>query len=79
VEDAPETKVEVALAEKAGVTELVLTHSGFGYGPEWDRSFESHSEAWAFYVLNLRSYLERGVDSRAREPEGSTETEGEAG
>ncbi|HEY7727858.1 MAG TPA: SRPBCC domain-containing protein [Candidatus Eisenbacteria bacterium] len=65
--DAPETRVEFALNEKAGTTDVVLTHSGFGYGADWDRSFEAHSEGWAFFVLNLRSYLERGRDARAPE------------
>jgi uncharacterized protein YndB with AHSA1/START domain len=64
--EAPETRVQFTLAEKAGVTELVLTHSGFGYGPAWDRSFESHAEGWGFYVVNLRDHLERGVDRRAQ-------------
>lgn len=73
----PETKVEFALTEKTGVTDLVLTHSGFGYGADWDRSFESHSEGWAFFVLNLRSYLERGTDARA--PELGLRTEEEPG
>lgn len=64
---APETRVEFALVEKAGMTDVVLTHTGFGYGAEWDRSFESHAEGWGFFVMNLRSYLERGVDTRARD------------
>jgi uncharacterized protein YndB with AHSA1/START domain len=72
---APETKVEFALTEKGGTTELVLTHSGFGYGPDWDRSFEGHSEGWAFFVTNLRSYLERGVDARTPAPGESVESE----
>lgn len=67
--ETPETKVEITLSEKGGMTDLVLTHSGFGYGPDWDRSFEAHSESWAFYVLNLRSYLEHGLDSREPVPE----------
>jgi len=66
-EEAPETRVDIALAEKAGVTEIVLTHSGFGYGPDWDRSLERHSEEWGFFVLNLRRMLERGEDHRAAE------------
>ena len=65
--EAPETHVRFTLSEKAGITELVLTHSGFGYGPEWDRSFERHAEDWGFFVVNLRSVLERGVDRRAQE------------
>lgn len=73
----PETKVEFALNEKAGVTDLVLTHSGFGYGAGWDRSLEEHSERWAFFVLNLRSYLERGTDARVRRAEHPTEVEAE--
>jgi uncharacterized protein YndB with AHSA1/START domain len=66
-EGAPETRVEFALVEKAGMTDLVLTHTGFGSGADWDRSFESHAEGWGFFVMNLRSYLERGVDTRARD------------
>jgi uncharacterized protein YndB with AHSA1/START domain len=65
--EAPETRVEFALVEKGGLTDIVLTHTGFGYGGDWDRSFERHSERWGFYVMNLRSYLERGVDTRARD------------
>jgi uncharacterized protein YndB with AHSA1/START domain len=65
--DAPETRVEFVLAEKAGQTEVVLTHSGFGHGADWDRSLEEHAEGWGFFVMNLRSWLERGVDTRARD------------
>lgn len=65
--DAPETRVAFALSEKAGMTEVVLTHSGFGYGPDWDRSFESHAEGWGFFVVNLRNVLERGQDRRAED------------
>ncbi len=65
--EAPETRVEFVLVEKAGMTDVVLTHSGFGYGGDWDRSFERHAEGWGYFVTNLRSYLERGMDTRARD------------
>jgi uncharacterized protein YndB with AHSA1/START domain len=65
--EAPETRIAFTLAEKGGMTDVVLTHSGFGYGADWDRSFESHSEEWGFFVANLRSVLERGVDRRGHD------------
>ncbi len=65
--DAPETRVEFVLAEKGGQTEVVLTHSGFGHGADWDRALEEHAEGWGYFVMNLRSYLERGIDTRARD------------
>ena len=65
--DAPETRVELVLAEKVGQTEVVLTQSGFGHGADWDRSLEEHAEGWGYFVMNLRSWLERGIDTRARD------------
>ena len=59
------TQVEFRLRPVADGTEVELTHSGWGDGADWEESLEMHRAGWAFFLGNLRAYLERGEDARA--------------
>ncbi len=67
-DEAKSTVVEYRLTpEGDDSTRLMLVHSGWEMGPEWDRLREAHVRAWTFYLANLKSYLESGRDDRERE------------
>jgi uncharacterized protein YndB with AHSA1/START domain len=57
------TKVEFTLEEKDGRTLLRLSHEGWGDG--MDEAKGHHEQGWSFFLGNLRSVLEEGVDRRA--------------
>lgn len=59
-----ETRVDVTLDAADGVTAVRLVHSGWGEGAEWQESRRMHDEGWAFFLANLKSYLELGEDGR---------------
>jgi uncharacterized protein YndB with AHSA1/START domain len=63
--DDPGTAVEFRLEPQGRATRVTLTHSGWGVGSEWDKAVEMHTRGWAFFLQNLRSFLEEGKDSRA--------------
>lgn len=65
-----ETKVELALRQADAGTELTLTHTGWGSGPEADELVEPHIQGWSFFLDNLKAYLEGGADLRAGGPMG---------
>jgi uncharacterized protein YndB with AHSA1/START domain len=60
-----ETTVELRLAPADGATQVTLSHTGWGEGEEWDAARAMHEEGWAFFLANLKTYLERGEDARA--------------
>jgi hypothetical protein len=41
-----------------------LVHGGWRDGTEWDESRRMHDEGWAFFLGNLKAYLEHGEDGR---------------
>jgi hypothetical protein len=43
-----------------------LTHRGFKSGKKWIALYGSIQSGWTFYLTNLRSVLERGVDLRRK-------------
>lgn len=59
-----ETRVDVTLEAAGDSTVLRLVHSGWGEGPDWEESRQMHDEGWAFFLGNLKSYVERGEDGR---------------
>ena len=59
-----ETRVDVALEPAGEATVVRLVHSGWGEGDEWAASRRTHEEGWAFFLGNLKTYLERGEDGR---------------
>lgn len=62
-EPAP-TRVQIALAEKNGATQVTLTHSGLGTGKAWATARAEIGAGWESGLENLQSVLERGVDLR---------------
>ncbi len=59
------TTVTFSLAEANGETLVILVHSGWPDNAEGEKMREGHAGPWNFYMENLKSYLERGVDERA--------------
>jgi len=59
------TRVDVTLTPSGAGTVVRLEHTGWGEGEAWDDSRRTHDEGWAFFLGNLKSYLERGEDQRA--------------
>lgn len=57
------TQVEFALEERDGRTVLRLVHDGWADGTDEARGH--HEEGWSFFLGNLKSVLEEGVDRRA--------------
>jgi uncharacterized protein YndB with AHSA1/START domain len=62
---APLTLVTFTLAPEGAGTRVRLTHTGFGVGEAGRTAMGHHSGPWDFYLANLKSYLETGVDNRA--------------
>ena len=70
LKDTKPTVVEFRLtphSEDPNVTRLMLIHSGWESGREWDELKESHLRGWTFFLGNLKTYLETGHDDRTRE------------
>ena len=62
---APLTTVTFTLAPEGDGTRVGLAHTGFGAGEEGKAARDHHAGPWDFYLANLKSYLEAGVDNRA--------------
>lgn len=60
-----DTLVEFHLAPIGDGTDVRLVHSGWGDGARAQTARKSHAEGWAFFLGNLKAYLERGEDLRA--------------
>ena len=60
----PYSIVTYYLHSQGDYTTIIFSHSGFEDGSEWDTEFEEHSEIWAFFLENLKFYLEEGIDTR---------------
>lgn len=58
--DEYETNVQAKLIPQAGGTLIEMTHSGFTSDAALDKAIK----AWLFYLDNLRSVIEEGVDLR---------------
>jgi len=57
-----ETRVDFVLSAQEGGTLLELKHSGFTDAAH----FAECSSRWAYYLMNLKSYLEHRTDLRSR-------------
>ncbi len=62
-EPAP-TKVNVALAEEDGATQVTVTHKGIGKGKPWKKIEKQISAGWETALANLKSVFETGYDKR---------------
>jgi uncharacterized protein YndB with AHSA1/START domain len=60
-----DTNVDVTLSPSGDGTTLTLRHEGWGEGGEWPAAVKMHEEGWAFFLGNLKRYLEGGEDQRA--------------
>jgi uncharacterized damage-inducible protein DinB len=64
-----ETRVAFRLEERDGGVHIVVEHSGFGAGNEWDGAVAQAERGWGTGLENLKSTLETGIDLRvARQP-----------
>ena len=63
--DAKPTLVTFLITPKGAETEVSLAHTGFGPGAEGEKLHDYHAGPWSFYMVNLKTYLETGVDNRA--------------
>ena len=61
---APLTTVTFMLMPEADGTRVSLSHTGFGAGEDGKMVRDHHAGPWDFYLANLKSYMESGVDNR---------------
>jgi len=60
-----ETEARFALAKRGRGTQLSVTHRGFKSGKKWVALYGAVQSGWAYYLTNLRSVLEHGIDLRS--------------
>ena len=56
------TRVDFSIREAKEGVRLHLRHDGWGEG--MDEARQHHAQGWGFFLENLKSYLEEGVDRR---------------
>ncbi len=61
-----ETKVQFKLSPEGDETVVTLNHSGFTTNDALDKSVKS----WVFYLQNLKSVIEQGIDMRKHARQG---------
>ncbi len=59
-----ETEARFELERQGKGTLLSLTHRGFKSGKKWVVLFGGIQSGWAYYLMNLKSVLEHGIDLR---------------
>jgi len=59
-----DTYVTFSLSPQGKNTLLQIEHSGFGLGEEWVLYYAGTYSGWTYYLLNLKSWLEHGIDLR---------------
>ena len=59
-----DTYVTFSLTPKGKYTLLQIEHTGFGPGEEWVVYYAGTYSGWTYYLLNLKSWLEHGIDLR---------------
>jgi len=64
------TNVRVKLSPEGAQTTVELTHSGFSSSEALDNAVKT----WAFYLQNLKSVIEQGVDMRGQKRRKTTHT-----
>jgi len=58
------TLVTFNLTEVGGETTVELDHASVQNGADHEKLHEMHANQWGFFMMNLRSYLETGMDLR---------------
>ena len=61
-----ETQVSFRLSKKGKGTLLEVEHTGFKEGPDWVWLFGAIQSGWAYYLMNLKSVMNEGVDLRSK-------------
>jgi len=62
--EAVPTLVTLHLSESNGETTLELDHASLQEGADQDKLRADHASQWGFFLMNLKSYLEAGMDMR---------------
>jgi hypothetical protein len=60
-----ETEARFVLVKRGKGTQLTVTHRGFKAGKKWVALYGAIESGWAYYLTNLRSVLEHGIDLRS--------------
>ena len=63
-EGAVPTLVTILLKETDGGTTLELDHSTTHAGADGKKLHDGHANQWGFFLMNLKGYLEAGMDLR---------------
>jgi len=58
------TLVTFNLTEVGGETTVELDHASVQNGADHEKLHEMHANQWGFFMMNLKSYLETGMDLR---------------
>jgi uncharacterized protein YndB with AHSA1/START domain len=58
------TLVTFNLTEAGGQTTVELDHSSIQEGADQEKLHNMHANQWGFFMMNLKSYLEEGMDLR---------------
>lgn len=58
------TLVTFNLTEAGGGTTVELDHASVQNGADHEKLHEMHANQWGFFMMNLKSYLETGMDLR---------------
>lgn len=61
--DGVPTEVDFELTDAGEGTRLRMEHRGWRAGMQ--EAYERHTQGWGFFLGNLKSFLEEGVDRRA--------------
>ena len=60
-----ETEARFVFVKRGRGTQLTVIHRGFKSGKKWVALYGSIQSGWAYYLTNLRSVLEHGIDLRS--------------
>jgi uncharacterized protein YndB with AHSA1/START domain len=61
-----ETRVKWSLEKLGDGVHVVLEHSGWRAGHDWDELLKGHAAGWELYLRNLKSVIEGGPDLRSQ-------------
>lgn len=58
------TLVSIQLSESGGETTVELDHASLQEGADTEKLHHDHANQWGFFLMNLKGYLEAGMDLR---------------
>ncbi len=59
------TEARFTVEKRGRGTLLTVSHRGFRSGKSWIALYGGVESGWAYYLTNLRAYLEHGIDLRS--------------